>query len=92
MLHVVHSTGCLTSLHIFCSVVQEAGLPARSIAARLLQIQSEVEADYREQYWVRVIYQLSRSLLVSSFTGTRCILFGRLGHTVYCVAELDVCF
>jgi hypothetical protein len=30
---------------------QEAGKPARSIAARLLQTAEEQEANYREQYW-----------------------------------------
>jgi hypothetical protein len=30
---------------------QEAGKPARSIAARLLQNREEQEANYREQYW-----------------------------------------
>ncbi|KZT04209.1 cytochrome P450 [Laetiporus sulphureus 93-53] len=39
----------------------EGGKPAASIAARLLQSQSEVEADYREQYWALGSFYLAGS-------------------------------
>ncbi|TFY62803.1 hypothetical protein EVJ58_g3641 [Rhodofomes roseus] len=39
----------------------QAGLPARGIAARLLQYQHETEADYREQYWALGSFYLAGS-------------------------------
>ncbi|KAF8957829.1 cytochrome P450 [Flammula alnicola] len=39
----------------------EAGKPARSIAARLLQKPEEQEADYREQYWALGSFYLAGS-------------------------------
>jgi len=39
----------------------ESGLPAKGIAARLLESQNDVEADYREQYWALAAFYLAGS-------------------------------
>ena len=57
----VHSSEILFKSLIHSHMNQEAGKPARGIAARLLQKSEEQEADYRKQYWALGSFYLAGS-------------------------------